>query len=225
MIKIALILLIFTPQKEDFRKIFGEHYVSSVEYVSSRENNIDSLAAEYKINENVLTAIIFPELIRYSIIRDFIESNTLEIVYVNTGLADYSIGPLQIKPSFAVKIENLVKNDGYFKNLSDEFTYKTDIEVEVRKQRLQRLKDFRSQLRYVGAFQKYMYRKFSWLEEQSIEYQVKFLSTAYNYNFMASRVDIEEYMERAFFPWGAHNNRKKYNYADISWYYFNEQYN
>ncbi len=225
MLKFAVIMVMIMPVTEDFREIFADHYESSIEYVADRNNYIDSLAAEFEIHNEILIAIIFPELIRYSIIRDFIEVNTLEIVYVNTGMADYSIGPLQIKPSFAVKIEELVKNNPYFDHIASKFSYSSRIEVEKRKQRLLRLKNFRSQLLYAGVFQKYMYRRFSWLNDTSIEYQVKFLSTAYNYDFMASRKDIENYMEEAFFPWGAHNNRKKYNYADISWYYFNEQYN
>jgi hypothetical protein len=53
------------------------------------------------------SAIVFPELLRYSKLRDIIETEALKTLYVQYGTqyANFSIGPFQMKPSFAEDLE------------------------------------------------------------------------------------------------------------------------
>ena len=56
------------------------------------------------------TAIFFPELIRYSFIRDLLETTALEYLYIENGknYADFSIGRMQMKPSFIEIFSSMV---------------------------------------------------------------------------------------------------------------------
>lgn len=207
----------------DYKKIFAEDYTQAVVMLEKKSDLIDSLAAVYDQDPFITRAVIFPELIRYNLIRDLIEKNTLEIVYVNTGMADFSIGPLQIKPSFAGKIEEQVAKKEYLNKFIDFFNYSTTDPVKIRATRLDRLKSFDTQIHYIFVFQSYMNKNHDFLKDEKKKYKVRFLSTAYNYDFKASRKDIEAFMDKKFFPWGKLNDRKKYNYADISWYYYQNE--
>ncbi len=225
MIFFLLFTNLLNGYSEDFKAIFAEDYVEAVNILEEKEVLIDSLSDVYRQDAAMTRAIVFPELIRYNLIRDLIEKNTLEVVYVNTGMADFSIGPLQIKPSFAEKIEEQVIKKDYLNKFKDLFEYSTTDPVKERAERLERLKSFDSQLHYIFAFQSYMDKNHGYLEDESQKYRLRFLSTAYNYNFLASGRDIEVYMEKKFFPWGRLNDKKKYNYADISWYYYQNELN
>jgi hypothetical protein len=59
-------------------------------------------------------AVIFPELVRYSALRDMIEISLLKTLYVNLGeeYADFSVGPFQMKPSFAEEVNNRIQSAG-----------------------------------------------------------------------------------------------------------------
>jgi len=220
---LALLFIVVFSNKEDYRDIFGEHYKQAVSQLNKKEQVIDSLANIYQVEAKLTSAVIFPEIIRYSIIRDILERNTLEIVYVNTGKADFSIGPMQIKPSFAETIEKIVNEKEYMVTYMDKFSYSSDVPVEIRKERLNRLKDFNFQLHYVLAFQRITEKRFPFLQKSDTEYNVRFVSTAYNYSFLASKRKIEYFMDQSFFPWGVNNDRKKYKYADISWFYYSHE--
>lgn len=225
MIVFLLITSLLNGYGEDFKAIFAEDYVEAVHILEEKKVLIDSLSDVYRQDPSMTRAIVFPELIRYNLIRDIIEKNTLEVVYVNTGMADFSIGPLQIKPSFAEKIEEQVRKNAYLNKFADFFEYSSTDPVKVRAERLDRLKTFDAQIHYIFAFQSYMDKNHGYLENEREKYHLRFLSTAYNYNFLASRKDIEAYMDENFFPWGRLNDKKKYNYADISWYYYQNEIN
>jgi hypothetical protein len=211
------------PQVENFEKIFGEKYEYALSQILSEKHIIDSISTLYGVDGKFTSSIIFPELIRFSVVRDYIEINSMEVVYVNTGRVDFSIGPFQIKPSFAEKIEKIVAEDKTFSKYIANFQYPTENLFEIRKERISRLKNTKHQLQYVGLFQRYIYQKYPFLYRRSNEFQLKFLSTAYNSGFYSTRKEIEANMKKQYFPWGALNNRKKYNYAEISWYYYQNE--
>ena len=225
MIPFLILVLFFQLLPEnDFEEIFGTKYSFALKEMRSLNPQIDSLAETYELDAELMAATVFPEFIRYSIVRDIIEINSLEIVYVNTGMADFSIGPLQIKPSFAEKIEQIVINEKYLEKYRNNFQYYTENSIEIRKERVRRLKSAPTQLQYIAVFQKYMYHKFPFLRYKSKYYQLKFLSTAYNSGFQSPRKEIEARMDGKYFPWGIFNEKKKYNYSEIAWYFYRREY-
>lgn len=221
MIHLLIILTLLRPPDGNYKKIFGEHYTNAEEYLHTISPLSDSIFALYRQDKETLESVVFPELLRYSIIRDYLETSSLEIVYVNTGLADFSIGRFQIKPSFAEKIEIYFLNDSSrLWGFSRDFFYNSIDPVEIRRERVDRLKSISFQLKYLAAFSLIMEAKYPSLAKKNKEYKIRFLSTAYNHNFESEKETIEQYMYKKFFPWGIKPGNVKYNYSDISWFYY-----
>lgn len=83
----------------DFAAIFGEDYQKAMTFCRENKEAIETKANQYELPADQLTAIIFPELIRYSTFQNFFETKTLEYVYVQQGstVVDFSIGHFQMK--------------------------------------------------------------------------------------------------------------------------------
>jgi hypothetical protein len=76
--------------------ITGKNYESAVNFL--RHNRIqfnDFFPLPY--DSQMASAIVFPELIRYSYLRDVIEITALKALYVQygSGYSDFSIGPFR----------------------------------------------------------------------------------------------------------------------------------
>lgn len=224
MLSICISLLIWLqPPSPDYHEVFGEHYTRAVQYLEELDLVSDSIFQHFDVDKEILHAVVFPELIRYSMIVDYLQVASLELVYVNTGLADFSIGKFQIKPSFAERIEKyFLEDSARLGEFSELFDYRVDDPVEIRKQRLGRLKSAKSQLMYLAGFARIMEIRYPDMPEWSDEYTLRFLSTAYNHDFEAEQEEIEEYSKKQFFPWGTSKESVRYNYSDISWFYFNK---
>jgi hypothetical protein len=98
-------------------------------------------------------AIVFPEIIRWSVFQDFVETTVLETIYVQKGRekANFSIGHFQMKPGFIEDLENYIATH---KELAT-FNYvviKDKIEKESRKERIYRLQQLSWQLRYAHVY-------------------------------------------------------------------------
>lgn len=222
---ILYISLLFVNHDINYRDIFNEDYIEAHEFISKNKDLIEKVCQSFNNDPAVISSIIFPEAIRYSMIRNFLETTSLDLVYVSTGSADFSIGSFQIKPSFAERIEYYVKND---RNIQDSdllewFRYDEGLkDYQIRKERIDRLKSTEGQLMYINYFYTHLLDRFSYLNAVEMEYLIKFSSTAYNHNFEADQIEIEQFMQKSFFPWGGNNEKEKYNYADIAWDYFQQ---
>lgn len=205
--------------QEDFRTIFGKDYTRAVTFLDQLAA-MDSLIESYGLAPKEVKAIVFPELIRYNSIRDKIETFALETLYVQYGkaYANFSIGPFQIKPDFAEKVEHdLVTN-----NLHRPFGFHPEDTIqseENRLHRVQRLKEEGARLRYVCAFMQLMNLKYA--PREKAEERIRFYATAYNCGYQKSKAEIERYLHKKFFQTGIGTGHT-YNYADISWFYYSQ---
>jgi hypothetical protein len=215
-------------QEEDYSIIFGDDYEDAISMVNSRKwktlhlYNQDTLAAAKAM------AVIFPELIRYSMIRDFFETSMLEIFYVQNGKesADFSIGAFQMKPSFIEELEILsAKNHPTIYRqivIEDSLT-----ESEKRSIRLDRLKDETWQLRYLKAFIQ-LYSDKESLNKFSVEKQVVLLAHAFNHGIETTVQNLTLdalFAKTRYFPYGTKYPGKQYSYAAIaSFFYKNYQF-
>lgn len=220
-----LIILYLLLPGTDYESIFGEDYSRAVSYMEEIRPVSARLSELYGTDLPSLEAVIFPEAIRYSIIRDYLETRALELIYIGKGTADFSIGPFQIKPSFAEKLEEYVKADtSGFQKFTGILRYEVTSPSLIRAERLARLKQAEYQLVYINLFIRTTEILHPHLHKpESEEYRIRFLSTAYNYRFDASRGDIEKFMSLSYFPFGSLNDRKKYNYSEIAWAYYNDR--
>lgn len=219
------LMMLLSPQsgKGNYHQQFEADYDSAVQFNLSHSKEIADVCRKHQVNVNWFKAIIFPELIRYSSYSDFLETEALGWLYVEGGSksADFSIGHLQMKPSFVERLEEYVSSGG--EPLSKEYGFITvyDSGSTVRKQRLERMKDFGWQLNYLSCFIEVVQHRFSKLQSPSEEITVKFLASAYNTGFHKSPEFILSNITSIQFPYGSKfKTGNKCSYAMLSWDYY-----
>jgi hypothetical protein len=219
-ITIFCLELISFSQQEDYKKIFGSDWEKAEAFVSENETWMKQLSEKYSVSYPVAVAVVFPELVRYSALRDKMEITLLKALYINLGedYANFSIGQFQMKPSFAESIHQKVPLlKGRLRNQFREKTRNNDI----RKYRASIVKDLEqpeSQFLYLIAFLKICGTIYN-LEEMDEDYRLKFLATAYNFSFQKSFDEVEKMTDKKFF-YTKLVKAESYSYSDISafWY-------
>lgn len=227
--RISLFLLIQTlyfclgsAQSLNYEEIFGQDWQKAVTFIKNNEQWIRPALSRYNIPYNEAIAVIFPELVRYSALRDKMEVTLLKALYVNLGddYANFSVGHFQMKPSFAEKVREMAPSamGRRWKNLfrnnpesRDKATFRAEIVAD--------LEDPGRQLNYLIAFFKICETRFD-LRRIDRMSRIKFLATAYNYGFYRSFREIMDMEDKKFF-----NTRlfktENYSYADVSLYWYN----
>jgi hypothetical protein len=212
----------------DFATIFGEDYQKAMTFCTTHKAEIEKKASQYELPSDQLTAIVFPELIRYSTFQNFFETKALEYVYVQQGseIADFSIGYFQMKPSFAESLEEaLIEKEALRKQFESLLISKSYPLSKQREIRIERLKELSWQLDYLCCFYLLTKQKFK-LELSSLnsQKQLEFLATAYNTGFHKSSKSIEQAMNRASYPYGSkYPEAQQYIYAAVAWDYYQQQ--
>lgn len=212
----------------DFATIFGEDYQKALTFCTTHQVEIETKANSYGLPADELTAIIFPELIRYSTFQNFFETKALEYIYVEQGsaVADFSIGYFQMKPSFAETLESTLVKEEQLKKQFERLLIPTSYSItEQRAIRLKRLKELSWQLDYLCCFYVLTQQKFETkLNLLSSEKQLEFLATAYNTGFHKSSESIEKAMHRASYPYGSkYPESQQYIYAKVALDYYQQQ--
>lgn len=146
---------------------------------------------EYDVPCDVAEAVIFPELIRYSMFQDKMETGAVRSLYVTKGSGgcDFSIGRFQMKPSFAEDLERRWMRSGLAREYGLYFDTK-DSEV-ARKVRISRLEDEEWQCIYLAVFLKMLYMDYGSYDKNGeftqngidmlpLREQVRLAATAYN---------------------------------------------
>ncbi len=204
----------------DYREIFGEDWVKADKYEKENRVWLEPLLNRSHISYPVAIAVVFPELIRYSALRDKMETTLLKTLYVNLGedYSNFSIGVFQMKPSFAAMIRSKFSGSYRGKNVFRKISEYDDIK-DFRKSIVKDLDDPKIQAVYLMAFIKICESKFkvSAMEES---YQIRFLATAYNFGFDKARKDVHAMIDRKFFSTKLIKG-ENYCYADISLYWYN----
>jgi hypothetical protein len=173
------------------------------------------------ISYPLAVAVIFPELVRYSALRDKMEITLLKALYINLGeeYANFSIGQFQMKPSFAEIVREQApsltgRRSGIaFKNPSeyDDISY-------FRKSIVDDLENPRTEFNYLIAFLKICEKKYKTNRKDEIT-RLKFLATAYNYGIDKSASQIEAMINKKYFNTKLFKT-DNYAYSDVSvsWY-------
>ena len=137
--------------ENDFKKEI-EHALKIEDDISSIiKSRIEIWGGDYEI----FSSMIFPELVRYSVVREKIENIILLTVYKLHGpkYADYSVGLLQMKPSFIEKLEDDVQEYDDFRKFSFIWEYPKGLNPrEVRGMRIERMMNLTWQIDYLICF-------------------------------------------------------------------------
>jgi hypothetical protein len=227
-VRIFFALLIFAGLAEpslsqtlNYSDVFGEDWKKAEAFEKENRSWIEPLLNKNHISYPEAISIIFPELVRYSALRDKMEISLLKTLYVNLGedYADFSIGVFQMKPSFAETIRHestvyLGRRAGIvFKNPSDY----SDIK-DFRKSIIRDLENPEGQVAYLISFIKVCDKKFNLYRLNEVS-RIKFLATAYNFSIDKTALQIAGMSDKKFFSTKLLKT-ENYSYADVSLYWY-----
>lgn len=189
----------------------------------------------YDIPCDIAEAVIFPELIRYGLFQDKMETGAVRALYISrgTGGCDFSIGRFQMKPSFAEELEKRWMRSGMARQYGLYFDTKDN--ETARRIRISRLEKEEWQCIYLAVFLKMLYLDYGsvdkrgeysqdGIERLSMKDQVRLAATAYNrgcrwvnpgygpLDEIRARVD-EKHFHTAVVPTA---RTRRYVYADIA---------
>lgn len=216
-------------KKISFEEIFGDRYAQAIHLTAINKKGINEILASDSILANQIIAIIFPELLRYSPTQDLIETQAMKLLYENYGYedaVDFSIGYLQMKPSFIENLENYILQNAKFEKFQKLCTYQSSELKVIRKERLSRLEDFNWQFYYLHCFYHILQDKFPHFKDLNTHQKVLFSSTAYNRGFHCTEQEIKRWEKIENFPMGRSffkQNTKQYIYGQVALDYFLRQ--
>jgi hypothetical protein len=210
---------VFSLDAAAYRRAFAANWNEAEAYLGEiRPFLLEALNDPFLAD--VGAAVVFPELSRYSYIRDAAETSMLELFYIMNGAGNFSIGKFQMKPSFAAMIEQdadkacRLRYPGIFE------TGRND--RETRLLRIERLKTLRRQTEYFAIFLRIMDRRFPNLR-QDPQRMVRIFSSAYNSGYNKSLESLEALSELHCFPYGILGIGEQYSYCDIASAYYREK--
>ncbi len=216
----ALILILcFTATSFTIPGQYKHDISHAVQLLKKEQKTIDRIAANYDCQKVEVLSIVFPEIIRYSIFKDFFETKVLEQLYVLKGAewADFSIGIFQMKPSF---VEDLEYHVHYMPELKADFQevidYDATSEESIRLERVERLKSFEWQLKYAFCYYYIMQKCYEGHQFENDDARLRFFATAYNFGFTKSFDEIEAWMNEKAFPYGKKFNAEQFAFCELS---------
>lgn len=228
--RLILSFLLFTgltdpglSQSLNYQEIFGNDWKKALEFEKENRSWMEPVLEQNHLSYPVAIGVIFPELVRFSALRNKMEVTLLKALYINLGetYANFSIGQFQMKPSFAEIIREqgasiADHNSGIiFKNESE-----YDDIYSFRKSIITDLEDPKTQFQYLIAFLKICGKKFR-IEKMDEQMRLKFLATAYNFGINKSQHQIEKMINKKFFNTKLFKT-ENYCYADVSLFWYNQ---
>lgn len=151
-------------------------------------------------------AIIYPELLRYSQFRDQLETIALQVLYIQLGTAyaDFSIGPFQMKPSFASRLDDLQETE------------------QNREKRIAALTTTAGQFEYLHRFLSVMDKRCVNMRWSSAADKLRFYAAAYNAGFHRSTEDIKILAGREQFKLSEWSKRS-YSYSELALTFYQQE--
>ncbi len=216
---ILFYILYFLPNnilaQPEFQKKYAVEYKDALKKLFDNKKIIQQkIPAEY-IAEAI--ACVFPEMVRFSEMKNMIEVSSLELLYVKWGerYADFSIGFFQMKPSFIESMENYVSNNRLSAQIFMPLSTKQD-EESKRQNRINHLRTWDGQLTYLKAFWQITSIRFKDKKFENKNQKVHFFATAYNRGFLNTEQEIIKWQNKYFFPDGRIFKGKQYNYGNVA---------
>lgn len=215
LLSIALSSFSFAP--EPYEKVYPSQFKNAF----ALKNIYSDLLKEEGITDtDFYIAIVFPEMMRYTAVRDEFEILFTKITY--TTIQDYdgcSISPFQMKPNFIEYLENYISDNPRLKEKYSSLLMEEDIsDFSRRYQRIVRLQSRSYQVQYLMAFVDICMEKYN-LENEPKEKQLKIIATAYN-SGLKSKSALYQKMKQKNFPEGANSPKSEWNYAELCLHYY-----
>ncbi|MBK6344532.1 MAG: hypothetical protein IPF68_01140 [Bacteroidales bacterium] len=199
----------------------GNRYFDAVDYLRRNTWMSDTLKKE-RIQPAFAYGIIFPGLVKYSAIKDVMETGATRMLYVQSGrkYSHYEVGRFQMKPSFAELIERNVTRQ---KMTSQKFDLKNT--SKARGERARRLDSQEWQLRYLVMFIRLMDKRFAHIKWKSEDDKLRFYATAFSVGFNRDERAIRRMMTTRSVLRRTSDAKSKYRSGDVAqWFYINDGY-
>jgi len=211
-------LFFFMP---NYERLYEVGYQEATDYLHVNQQLIEHVWSDNPADISTALPIVFPEIIRYSYMIDYFQESAMSIVYVHygSGKGDFSIGRLQMKPTFAEDVEQYVKVFNMQIKYSALLSNSKNMQRQ-RELRINRLKNDSLQFVYLKAFCEIMQRRFANYEWKSQEEKIKFFATAYNCGLKADYPTIIIWSEKIYYPYGKYSINNSSNYGDIAVYFY-----
>jgi len=207
-----------TAFSSNYRQVFGDSWKAAEKFVDEHHAEWTQTFTLFGVDSRLAEAIVFPELIRYSIWQDQIEQAAVNALYVLQGTAgaNFSIGRFQMKPSFAEEVEEAWNKSPLA--LQYGFVFNTQPNAEARRSRLRRLATTEGQCRYLVLFVRLQQLRHPQLQKLSRKEQVRHLATLYNGSFSASWATVRKEKRAKRFHTDIIPTRRTryYSYSDIA---------
>lgn len=176
------------------------------------DKNLTSLSTTEKL---LALSIVAPEFSLFSKYTDIIELRALYVMYLNTGISDFSVGPFQMKPSFVEDMEKFISNH---QNMEEKYSFliPKGNNRDKRKFRLEHLSTWTGQLKYLDLFVSIVKVKTESVNFKSHKEKLKYWATVYNAGINCSHNQIIELQKKKDFP----KFSNKFNYSDVSYEFF-----
>jgi len=210
--------------KQDVEPALSQAWKEASQYAESRHEAWNEIWTAFDVPADVAEAIVFPEMLRYSIWQDQLETSAVKGTYVSMGSQgfDFSIGRFQMKPSFVERLERRWMMSA-FPSQYDAY-FDTDNTRMARRVRLSRIEDEIWQCVYVAMFIKLTYLDYQGLSALPIKEQVRLVATAYNRGAVSSVSgggDIEklrQWASQRFYHFSLLPTKdvQRYVYADLA---------
>lgn len=218
MLWLLLIMGSTTAFSTDYPKVFGNDWTSAEQFVSDHHDEWKQEFDLFGVDARLAEAIVFPELIRYSMWQDEIEKAAVNGLYIQKGTkgANFSIGRFQMKPSFAEEVETAWNQSALAKEYG--FVFNLQPNAEARRSRIRRLSSMQGQCRYLAIFIRLQFLRHPQLQQLQLKEQVGVLATIYNCSFSTTWEQASHLCHQKSFHTDiiATRHTKKYCYADIA---------
>jgi hypothetical protein len=206
-----------------YDQIFPDDFKNALDFLNKNRKKFQIVSSLHNQSAEFLSSIVSPEIMRYSVLSDILETSALEILYCDFGskVADFSIGRFQMKPSFVESLEKEIKRN---KELSIEYGKlllpETITEKEKRAQRLERLKNTDWEIQYLSVFVAICDRRFQCTKFNSVSEKLVFYATAYNCGFYNSSESIIKKSKLSLYPYGINYKGQQYPYSDVALFFY-----
>jgi len=218
-------ILFFISAQTDPRQHFSGRYEDAIRFVKHNSDRLTRLIDFEGGNTDVVVSVIFPELIRFSMWKDYFETKANELMYIRDDPRGkfFSIGMYQIKPTFAEKVESFIQSTPSLASVyAHLYTYDVTGDEQIRAERLKRLKSWIWQTRYVTAFTKIVESRFS-LSSMAVDDKIAFICSAYNHDFLCDSSEVVQWISRKSFPYGI-KRENPFTYAEVALFFYRNDY-
>jgi hypothetical protein len=216
--------LIYTttfPQSLKYNEIFGSDWEKALSFEKENRDWMKPILERNNVPYDIAIAVVFPELVRYSALRDKMEITLLKALYINLGeqYANFSIGQFQVKPTFAEFIRKegpsvLGRRSGISFPQPDEFEsvseYRKSIVIDLEKPE--------TEFNYIVAFYKLCEKRFR-INRLDTYDKVKFTATAYNFGINREADEIRNMIDKKYFNTKLFKTQN-YSYSDVALFWY-----